>query len=504
MTIHQEILESSPATVPSTAPLAKEEQTAWYLPTPTSSQQQSQSHPTEEERLSSGHNRSSRSLEELDQIPWSNISEAANNEPSPIITATQTRRPELGSGEEEQGEEGGDVPCSIEGDVISDGPIMGGLSPIPGQPHSPTSLEPLFQGSRLPFDDDYEMGLFNAPESVGVPPMTNDTEEAARLLHGIDDLSHWEPTPSIDSHSRNDRPPPTFDHAFGLWYKSSESGERHEGGENNLYKKVDRVQENRVVEEELEYGWELLQGFIRISTWMRPVQLGRRMNRLVNRISSTCVVVPPVNEADEITSSFFFFSKFDAHGGKINWVEYLSEEDNYQKVQDMRRKWREVHWRARNPDADEDPPTHRWFTFGEAIDPAMVRASPPEVSDEEVDELLLPRSRPKNRSRRTGTGTRTMAVAGEKRKRATRSCTKTARTRRDGVLASSSPPSPSFSSSSSSNPSRPKEDLTDCESSSQENDTQGRRKRKRFDEPRSSVFSKAARDGERWEEGGAE
>ena len=238
------------------------------------------------------------------------MSEAANIEPSPVITATQNRRPELGSGEEEKG---GNAPGSTEDNVISDGPIMGGPSPIPGQPHSPTSLEPLFQGSRLPFDDDYEMGLFDPPEFVGVPPRaaTNDTEAAAQLLHGIDDLSNWEPTPSIDSHSRNDRPPPAFDHAFGLWYKSSESGERHEGGENTLYKKVDRVHARRVVEEELEYGWELLQGFIRNSTWMGPVQLGRRMNRLVNRISSTCVVVPPVNEADEIT---IFFQVWCARG----------------------------------------------------------------------------------------------------------------------------------------------------------------------------------------------
>ena len=159
------------------------------------------------------------------------------------------------------------------------------------------------------------------------------------------------------------------------------------------------------------------------------------------------------------------FFKFRAHGGKRDWEKYLSEEANHKMVQDIRRRWRESHWRARNPEADEDPPTHKWFTFGqEAIDPAKVRASPPELSDDELDELNFSRSLLKNRDHRA-----------KKRKRATRSCTKTANTREDGVLAPLSPPS----SSSSSRGSKSNEDMSDSEW--QENVTQGRRKRRRFD-----------------------
>ena len=296
-TTHQEVPESPPVAVTSTAPPIKVEPTMWYLPTPTSLQgQQSQSQSTEDESLLNGQNRSTRSLEELFQTPRSNISEAANNEPSLAITPTRNWLVELGSEEEEQDEEGGIVPGSAEDGVISDGPIMGVPTPIPEQRHSPTALEPLFQGGGSPFGDDYEMDPLNPEfdDVLSFPPMaaTNEVEAAARLLHGIDDLSNWEPTPSIYSYSQRDRAPPTFDNAFGLWCNSSESMERHEGEENTLYKEFDRVQANRVLEEELQYGWELLEEFIQFSTWMSPAQLGRRINRLVSSFSFNCVVVP--------------------------------------------------------------------------------------------------------------------------------------------------------------------------------------------------------------------
>jgi hypothetical protein len=167
-----------------------------------------------------------------------------------------------------------------------------------------------------------------------------------------------------------------------------------------------------------------------------------------------------VKGADETT-----FSKFRADGGKINWVEYLSEEANYQKLQDIRWKWRKTHWRARNPDVEEGPPTDTWFTCDKAIDPAVVRASPPEASDDEPDELNLP-------GRRTDTR---MAVAGEKRKRASQSqsCTKTPKARRDRILASSSS---SFSLSGEKDLSLSLSDSESC----QESVTQGRRKRRRI------------------------
>ena len=96
--------------------------------------------------------------------------------------------------------------------------------------------------------------------------------------------------------------------------------------------------------------------------------------------------------ADEKT-----FSKLHVHGGKIDWVQYLTEEANYKKVQGLRREWRETHWRARNPNAEGDPPTHKWYTFGQAIDAATVRASPPELSDDEHDKLKIGRSRQKKK-----------------------------------------------------------------------------------------------------------
>lgn len=174
-------------------------------------------------------------------------------------------------------------------------------------------------------------------------------------------------------------------------------------------------------------------------------------------------------KADGIT-----FSKFRVPGGKIDWVRYLTEETNYKKVQALRREWRESHWRARNPDAEEDPPTHKWFTFGQAIDPATVRASPPELSDdEERDELNIRRSRPKKSGPRTRT----------KRKRAAGSRFETSNNRRNGILASSasaSSASASFSCSPPSSVSCRKEGLSDSESS-REKVGQGRKKRRRFD-----------------------
>ena len=170
-----------------------------------------------------------------------------------------------------------------------------------------------------------------------------------------------------------------------------------------------------------------------------------------------------MNEADEIT-----FSKFGTHGGRIDWVQYLGEEPNHRKIQDTRQEWRKVHWRVRNPDADEEPPTDRWFTFGQASDPGIVRASPPEVSDDECDKRNLPRSRPKNRGLHASTSTR--RAAGTKRKRAGPG-TKPSNTR---ALASSSSAASSSSFSSSS-----EEDLSDSESS-QEHAMQGRRIRRRL------------------------
>jgi hypothetical protein len=138
----------------------------------------------------------------------------------------------------------------------------------PEQRHSATPLESLFR-EMSPLD------FVGAPLGEAI----NDGEATAQLLDGID-LSSWDPTPSI--HSRNDRPTPTFDNAFGLWYNGSESVERDEGGDNTLYREFDGVQASRVREDELQYGWELLERFNQISTWMGPVQLGRRMKNLVN------------------------------------------------------------------------------------------------------------------------------------------------------------------------------------------------------------------------------
>lgn len=155
----------------------------------------------------------------------------------------------------------------------------------------------------------------------------------------------------------------------------------------------------------------------------------------------------------------------------------MSKEANYKKVQAIRQKRKAVHWRALNPDADGDPPTHKWFRYSQSKDPAVARASPLalEVSDDELAELNPPRSRGKNRGRRTNTRT---TAAGKKRKKATGSCTKNPNTHRNGVLA----PFPSLSPSSSHLPGRKcNKEMSDSDESWQENVTQGRRKRRRFD-----------------------
>ena len=256
-----------------------------YLPTPISSQQQSQSQLTEE-CLLSGNNRSSRPLDDLFQTSGSNTPEAANNRPSHVVTPSQNQPLKLGSGEGAQREEGGSIPGSTEDEVISDGPIMGELSPISEQqPRSPTPLESLFQGSGSPFGGDCDMDPLHR-EFVGVPcvppGLATNEAETAQLLDGIDEVSNWEPTASIRSHSRSDHPPPTVANAFGLWYKSNESMERQEDSDNTLYKELDRVDASRVGEDEDKYGWELVRRHIRDSTWMSPAQLGRRINRLVS------------------------------------------------------------------------------------------------------------------------------------------------------------------------------------------------------------------------------
>lgn len=230
--------------------------------------------------------------------PSSNIFEAAD---SPAITLTQHQPLELGSGEEEQDQEGGIVSGSLEDEVISDSPITGVPSTILEEPHSPTPLERLFRGSRSPVSQfGEEMDQFNY-ELIGVselPPSaaTNNADATEQLLHGIDDLSNWEPTPSIHSHSRRDRLPPTFDKSVGLWYHSNTFGERYQSEDDGLYKKFGRVQASRVREDELQYGWELIQGFIRTSIWISPANLGKQVNHLVSNFSFLTASLYPANE----------------------------------------------------------------------------------------------------------------------------------------------------------------------------------------------------------------
>ena len=263
-----------------------------YLPTPISSQQQSQSQLTEE-YPPGGNNHSPRPLEDLFQTPRSNTPGAAHNMPSHVVTPSQNQPLELGSGEEEQREEGGSIPDSPEDDVMSDGPIMGALSPISEQPRSPTPLELLFQGSGSPFGDDCDMDPLNR-KFVGVPcvppRLATDEAETAQLLDGIDEVSSWELTASIRSHSRSDNAPPTVANEFELCYKRSGSMERHEDSDDTLYKELDRVDASRVEEDEDKYGWELVRRHIRVCNWTSPAQLGRRINRLVSCPSFNWVV----------------------------------------------------------------------------------------------------------------------------------------------------------------------------------------------------------------------
>ena len=120
-----------------------------------------------------------------------------------------------------------------------------------------------------------------------------------------------------------------------------------------------------------KYGQELLQNFIRTSTWTSPARLGRQMVR------------SPSNWVVKLTKFRFLSLVLTGTSGT---GAVLGEEVNHKEVQDIRRKWRESHWRARNPDADEDLPTHKWFTSGqEAIDPAKFQASPPEMRGHELD-----------------------------------------------------------------------------------------------------------------------
>ena len=165
-------------------------------------------------------------------------------------------------------------------------------------------------------------------------------------------------------------------------------------------------------------------------------------------------------------------------------------------MQALRREWRETHWHARNPDAEMGPPTHKWFTFGQAVDPATDRGSRPEWSDDERDELNIRRSRPKTTractststsasastgATKTRTKTKTKTAAGRTKRKRAAGCSKTSRSRRVGVLGSSSSPS-SSSSVTSCPPGREREEgLSDSEWSRREKVSQGRKKRRRLD-----------------------
>lgn len=210
----------------------------------------------------------------------------AANEASRVVTP---KHADLGNGREVQEENGEIVPGSLEDEVMSDGPMMGALSPNLEQPCSPISLEHLFRenGSlESLFGDSNEMRPLSR-EFVGIPPLppraaTSDGEATAQLLHGIDNLSNWEPTPSIHSYSRRDCPPPTYDKTWGLWHNSNAAMERCQHEEDIVYKELSVVRASRVREEELRYGWELIREFIRTSVMIKPAQLGSRINRMVS------------------------------------------------------------------------------------------------------------------------------------------------------------------------------------------------------------------------------
>lgn len=291
MPIHQEVPESPLAAALSTPPPnhIKQEPIMQYLPTPTSSAQQSQSYSqfVEEECGPYYYTLTPEVMTELFLTPNSNLFEAAN---SPIIPLTHDQPLELGSGDEGQDQEDGIIPGSPEDENISDSPISGvGSSILEQQAPSPILLERLFQGTGSPvssFSD--EMNLFNY-EPVDNPPLapraaTIDGDATEQLLHGIDGLSHWEPTPSIHSYARRDCLPPTFDESVGLWHNSNTSGERYHREENEFYEDPGGVQASRVLNDELQYGWELIEGFIQTSIWISPAKLGKQINRLVSGV----------------------------------------------------------------------------------------------------------------------------------------------------------------------------------------------------------------------------
>lgn len=302
MPVHQEVPESPPAAVLDTPYLnhIKQEPTMQYLPTPTSSTQQSQSYSqfVEEEGGPYYYTLTPQVMTELFLTPSSDIFEAAN---SPTIPLTQDQPLELGSGDEGQDQEDGIIPGSPEDENISDSPISGvGSSILEQQAPSPIPLEQLFQGTESPmssFSD--EMDLFNCAP-VDVPPLppraaTINDDATEQLLHGIDGLSHWEPTPSIHSYARRDvvsptfdesdlPAPPLFDESVGLWHHSNTSGEIYHREENVFYEDSSGVQASRVRNDELQYGWELIEGFIQTSIWITPARLGKQINRLVSGV----------------------------------------------------------------------------------------------------------------------------------------------------------------------------------------------------------------------------
>lgn len=262
-----------------------------YYPTPTSSYHHGR---VDEESTPDDHDPSRQSMAKSFCTPRSNISEISNNEPSPAVTPTQRKHPELGSGGE--GEEAGGIPGSPEDEAIFDD-SPDASSPILERPHSLTPLGPLFQSPGFTFDDNDEMDIFDG-ELVGIPPLplrapTHRAEATAQLLHGIDNLSNWEPTPSIRGYSRRDCLPPTFDTEWGMWYNGSASTVRYPRENDTLYEELCTVQASRVQEEELRYGWELVEGFIQTTIWMSPARLGKQINRLV----SGCMWLYPVNES---------------------------------------------------------------------------------------------------------------------------------------------------------------------------------------------------------------
>jgi hypothetical protein len=299
--VHSSVPESPVAAVPPTTYQnnSKLEPTAHYLPTPTSSasfhgqsqsqlqsQSQSQSQVAEDRNA---HSASPQSLAELFRTPRSNLSGAANDEASCPVTP---KHADLGNGGEVQEEDGEIAPGSLEDEVMSGGPMMDAISPILEQPCSPISLEHLFRESgslESLFGGGNGMCPLNR-EPVGSPPLapraaTSDGDATAQLLHGIDNLSHWEPTPSIRSYSRRDQLPPTYDTTWGLWNNSNAAMERYQHEEDILYKELSIVRAGRVREEEVQYGWELIREFIRTSVMIKPAQLGNRINRMVSKFT---------------------------------------------------------------------------------------------------------------------------------------------------------------------------------------------------------------------------